>query len=122
MTTSRAAPIGEGLGPEILLPPGESRFFSFAVERRGPIGFGVRAEADVIAAILLDGEGNKIDEGVVGMADLDPGRYLLALEARGEGKPVWARPALAGVDSPDRGPPEDVVRRYLEMAKEGASP
>ena len=52
------------------------------------------------------------------MLDLEPGDYLLAVRAPVDGPPVTARPALAGVKPPDTGPPEDVVRQYLQKAAE----
>jgi hypothetical protein len=52
------------------------------------------------------------------MLDLAPGDYLLAVRAPADGPPVTARPALAGVVPPDTGPPDDVVRQYLQQAAE----
>ncbi|HBL26834.1 MAG TPA: hypothetical protein DD490_08375, partial [Acidobacteria bacterium] len=49
---------------------------------------------------------------------LEPGDSLLALRAPADGPPVTARPALAGVVPPDTGPPDDVIRQYLQKAAE----
>jgi hypothetical protein len=106
--------IGEGLGPEVLLPPGATRLFSFDVPRPGPVGLGVRAAADVVETRLLSREGRLLGEGTVQMPVLEPGTYLLALHVPAEARPVVARPAVAGLKVPDTGPPEDVVRKYLE--------
>ena len=43
--------------------------------------------------------------------------WLLALSQSVGGAPIRARPALAGVDRPDTGPPDDVIRTYLQRAQ-----
>jgi hypothetical protein len=114
--------IGEGLGPEVLLAPGTAHYFSFSVTREGPVGVGVRAAPDTATARLFEAAGGAIGEGIVQMPRLAPGAYLLAVRAPAEGGPVTVRPALAGLVPPDTGPPEDVVRRYLQLAGGSGGP
>jgi len=57
---------------------------------------------------------------VVQMPTLQPGTYLLALGVPPEVGPVAVRPALAGIELPGTGPPDEVVREYMSMA--GAVP
>jgi hypothetical protein len=114
LTATPVTPIGEGLGPEVLLAPGATRTFSFRVESRRAVGIGVRAGSDVVEATLSDAAGAALGHGVVQMPTLEPGAYLLALRAPETAAPVRARPALAGLSLPDSGPPEDVIRTYLE--------
>jgi hypothetical protein len=114
ITTTPVTSIGEGLGPEVLLAPGATRLFSFTVTREGPVGVGVRASADVVQTTLLTSGGRSLGSGVVQMPTLTPGTYLLALHAPEDASPVRARPAIAGLKTPDTGPPEDVIRQYLE--------
>ena len=116
VTVSPVTPIGEGLGPEVLLSAGGTSLFSFTVTREGPVGIGVRANPDVVDCTLLDSAGNRLGSGVVQMPTLKPGTYLLALHAPADTGPVPARPALAGVELPSTGPPEDVVRSYMNLA------
>lgn len=116
ITHSAPVAIGEGLGPEVLLAPGEARPFGFTVEREGPIGIGVRAAADRVEATLLDATGEVIGEGPAQMTTLAPGAHVLVLRLAADARPVLARPALAGVAPPGDGPPDEVVRRYLELA------
>jgi len=120
VTASRVTRIGEGLGPELLLPAGGSALFSFAVTRAGPVGIGVRASPDVVTCTLLDAQGKRLGTGVVQMPTLQPGTYLLALAVPPEVGPVAVRPALAGIELPGTGPPDEVVRGYMAMA--GAVP
>jgi hypothetical protein len=114
---SPVTPIGEGPGPEILLMPGAAHYFSFDVERGGPIGIGVRADPDTASCRLLDAAGRTLGDGVVQMPDLAPGTYLLAVRAPADGGPVTVRPALAGLVPPGTDPPQDVVRRYLRLSR-----
>jgi hypothetical protein len=51
------------------------------------------------------------------MPTLAAGTYLLALHAPADGAPVRVRPALAGLERPDTGPPAEVIRCYLDLAK-----
>ena len=106
-------PIGEGLGPELLLGPGQSRLFSFTVTQTGPIGIAVRADADRVETTLLSSSGRPLGHGSMQMPTLEPGTYLLTLSAPADAAPVRARPALVGLVPPDTGPPEEVVKRYL---------
>jgi hypothetical protein len=114
--TTKTIPIGEGLGPEIILPAGGSQVFSFKVKRKGPVGIGVRSEADTIETILLDSMGKKITTGVISMPVLEPGNYILILKAPADSPPLRARPALAGVEPPAATPPAEVIQEYAEKA------
>jgi hypothetical protein len=110
------APIGEGLGPKVRLTPGESRLYSFSVKDERDIGVGVRGSTDSAHCRVLDSEGNPVGSGVVQMLHLKPGTYLLAVDAPAEGNAIEVQPALVGIAAPDGSPPDDVKRRYLEMA------
>ncbi len=113
LTTTPVTPIEEGLGPEHLLAPGATRLFSFRVDRPGPVGVGVRASADIVEVTLMRGDGGRIGSGTQ-MPTLEPGTYLLSLHVPSDGETVRARPAVVGLVPPDTGPPEDVVRAYIE--------
>ncbi len=108
--------IGEGLGPGVRLGPGESRLFSFFLERDGAVGVGVRSTSDVVEHRLMDAHGARLGSGVVQMHDLKAGTYLLEAAAPAAGPSMEIRPAVVGVEPPGTGPPLEVMRRYLEMA------
>lgn len=116
LTATGLTSIDEGLGPEVLLPPGETRAFSFKVTREGPVGVGVRADSDTVTCTLLDGAGRRLGSGVVLMTKLAPGEYVLTLRAPARSAPAKVRPAVVGIRPPDTGPPPEVVRKYLELA------
>jgi hypothetical protein len=126
ITETPVVPIAEGLGPEVLLPAGGSRWFSFHVDRPGPVGVGAHADSDVVEIELYDRAGHRLEgdqkAGVVRMPELAAGDYLLALRSPAGAAPVKARPAVAGLVLPDTGPPSDVIQKYLQDAGAEAAP
>ena len=90
--------------------------FSFSVMQTGAVGAGARADSDVVDCSLLDVSGRTLRKGVVVMATLSPGTYLLSLHAPPDSRPVRVRPVLVGTKPPGTGPPEDVIRHYLRLA------
>jgi hypothetical protein len=121
LTATKVLPTSEGLGPEVLLPAGGTRGFSFEVTRNGPVGLGVRADADVVETTLWSANGKKLGSGIVQMPQLAPGSYVLAIHAPSGGRPVSARPAVAGIRPPGLDPPDEVIQSYVASPDEGAS-
>ena len=116
VTSSVPVDIGEGLGPQVLIGAGQTRLFRFETTRDGRVGVGVNADADRVVARVLTPDGDLVGQGVLQMLHLKAGTWLLALSQPEAGAPVRVQPALAGVDAPDTGPPDDVIRRYLRTA------
>ena len=112
-TASKVTAVSEGLGPEVLLAPGDSRLFSFEVKQAGMVGVGVHASSDVIESELLSSNGKSLGKGTVQKFDLKPGIYLLALQAPAQGVPVRAQAAVVGIVPPGTDPPEEVIRKYF---------
>jgi hypothetical protein len=101
-----------------LLGPGQAAFYSFQVDREGPVGVGVRADSGRVEARLLDATGKPRVSGVVAMDRLEPGRWILEVAQPAGAPPARARPAVAGLVPPSTLPPEDVVRTYVQLAKQ----
>ena len=123
LTTTPVLPTAEGLGPEVLLPAGDTRYFSFHVADRRRVGWGAAASAERVACRLLHADGQSVVPGDTGvqtapaqMADLDVGDYLLALTSPADSAPVRVRPVVVGLTLPDTGPPPEVIRKYLQEA------
>jgi hypothetical protein len=116
-TATPVTEIGEGLGPEVLLAPGGSRLFSFEVKTEGPVGVGIQASSDLVESILLSSRGEVLSGGTSQFPNLKPGTYLLALRAPARGEPIHARPAVVGIVPPGDGPPEEVIRNYVQPAE-----
>ncbi|MBK9644477.1 MAG: hypothetical protein IPO67_04885 [Deltaproteobacteria bacterium] len=57
MTATDAVPIGEGVGPEVLLSAGGARLFAFTVPKDAAVGVGARAEADHVELALYTAAG-----------------------------------------------------------------
>lgn len=109
-------PLGEGLGEESLLTPGDSLGYSFRVARPGPVGVGVRADQGGVETVLADAAGRILGKGVVQWASLEAGDYVLIVAAPAEGRPARIRPALVGATPPGSGPPPEEARRFLALA------
>ena len=60
ITTTPVQPAGEGRGPEVLLPPGETRYFSFHVAGRRPVGWGAAAGSERVGCTLMHGDGRPV--------------------------------------------------------------
>ncbi|MBN2800955.1 MAG: hypothetical protein JXX28_17590 [Deltaproteobacteria bacterium] len=111
--SSPISALGEGAGPAVLLTPGATRVFRFDLPRDGTIGVGVASSAAALEATLLDAAGRPHGSGVVMMPTLKAGTWYLSLHLPDDAAPATARPALAGLEPPDTGPPEAVIRHYL---------
>ncbi|MFH1467680.1 MAG: hypothetical protein ABIO70_25060 [Pseudomonadota bacterium] len=119
LTTTPIAPLGEGLGPELLLAPGDARFFAFKVATAGPVGLGVRADADTPRLRLLDPTGRVLGEGLAQLPELEAGTWMLSLSLDPGAAPVRAQPVVVGIALPDAGPPEAVREAYARIARTG---
>jgi hypothetical protein len=107
--------IKEGTGPEFQMGPGDSRLFSFSIDKNRTIGMGVRGSSDIAVCRLLESTGKILGTGVVQMHKLKKGDYFLAVEIPSNGFSVNIQPVLVGTEPPES-PPPDVVRKYLEMS------
>ncbi len=63
----------------------------------------------------MNAHGVHLGSGVVQMHDLKAGLYLLEAAAPPAGPSMEIQPAVVGVEPPGTGPPQEVMRRYLEM-------
>lgn len=109
--------VGEGLGDERVVAAGEAHGFRFRVAEPGPVGVGVRADPDTVSCALLAADGSLLGDGVVQMHDLEPGDYLLLVSQPTDAGVSRIRPAVVGIERPSTGPPDDVVRRFLDLER-----
>src|ERR1700720_493573 len=66
LTSTPVLPTGEGLGPEVLLPPGDTRWFSFHVAARRRVGWGAAAGAERVSCRLLHADGRAVAPDAAG--------------------------------------------------------
>lgn len=117
VTTTRVEPTGEGLGTPVMLSPGGARGFSFVLPDERLVGLGVHGSGAGVEATVCDATGRALASGVVLMRRLPAGQYVLLLRSLTERRPVVARPAVAGLELPGSGPPQEVIQRYLALAR-----
>ncbi len=110
-------PAGEGLGAEVLLPPGGARLYGFRVERPGMVGVGVRSSTGGTEVELESAAGERLGRGVVLWRELAPGDYRLALHAPDDAAPARVRPAIVGIAPPSKAPPEATVRELVSLER-----
>ena len=109
---------GEGLGAAALLAPGDAKAYRFDVTEAGKIGAGVSSDPDAATATLLTPEGSVVGRGVVMMRTLKPGSYILLVRVPADVQaPVRIRPAIVGISRPPTGPPERIIRQYIEKER-----
>jgi len=110
------APLAEGVGDAVTVASGGTALFGFTVEKDSDIGIGIRAEPDRARVRLLDADGKPLGDGVVQMRHLAPGRYLIEAQVPPDAPATLVRPAVVGIKARPSGPPEDVIRGYLDLA------
>lgn len=110
------APLAEGVGDPVTVASGGTALFGFTVEKDSDIGIGIRAEPDRARVRLLDADGKPLGDGVVQMRHLAPGRYLIEAQVPPDAPATLVRPAVVGIKARPSGPPEDVIRGYLDLA------
>ncbi|GMU66655.1 MAG: hypothetical protein AMXMBFR36_29290 [Acidobacteriota bacterium] len=111
------AAIGEGLGPESLLAPGEARAWWFTVERPGSVGAGVAADDGAVESELFGPDGRSFGRALVHWHELAAGRHTLIARAPAGAEPARARPALVGVAPPSDDPPREAVARLVALER-----
>ena len=114
--TAPIVPVGEGLGPETIVPPGGAAAFGFTLDHPATIGVGLRADPDRATARLLDPAGHTVGTGIAQLVSLKPGHYVLEAQVPPDAPATTLRPAIVGITKHPDGPPPDVVRDYLELA------
>lgn len=115
LTESDIIKIKEGLGPLVRMVPGRSRLFSFELKEDSAIGVGVNASKDKASCLLYDSKANILGKGVIQMHDLPAGHYVLEVRLPATSHSIEIRPAVVGIEKPGAGPPEDVIKNYLDI-------
>jgi hypothetical protein len=119
-------PIGEvrdGLGAPFVVPSGGARAFGFGLTERRDIGLGVAADSGEIELTLhrVSPAARVVGRGTVQRRWLEPGRYVVIVEAAPDAPATVARLGVVGLAPPSEGPPGDEVARFLQLAGAAAS-
>jgi hypothetical protein len=89
--------LGEGVGAERWIAPGETRLFRFRTRAPGRVGLGLQVAADTLDCAVLDLGHQTLGRGCQQLLTLEPGTYLLSIAAREREKPARFRPVLLGL-------------------------
>jgi len=108
--------LAEGVGAPVEVAPGGAAVFDFTVTAGGPVGLGVRADPDRVAARLLDEHGVTLARGVSMLRQLAPGHYLLEATVPPDAPATLVRPAVLGIVPHPNPPPSEVIRGLLLAA------
>lgn len=108
--------ITDGLGPLITLAPGDGRAFFFDVPAQTDVGVGVASSTGAGYGRLLDAKGEELARGVVAMRRLPKGRYFWLVQAPSDGEVMDVKPVLVGSVTPDAGPPQSEIEKYLKLS------
>lgn len=112
---SEVLPITRTFGPETLIRAGETRTFAFTLPKAGTVGIGLASDRDVLSCHLLKGEGTVLGTGIQQMETLPAGTYYLRIGLPQGEPPLKFSPVVVGLEAPASGPPEEVLREFLDQ-------
>jgi hypothetical protein len=111
-TAEPVVQLGEGVGPEDWLAPGELRLYRFDTANQGKAGLGIQAKSEGLDCAVYDDAHQLVGEGCQQYLSLDRGRYLLTVRnppAAGA-VPLAFKPVLLGLS----GEKNDIPEAYLQ--------
>jgi hypothetical protein len=112
--------LGEGIGPERWIAPGEARYFRFTTASKGRVGIGLQAQADTLDCTVLDASQKALGDGCQQLLELEQGSYLFAVRAPPASPASRIRPVVFGLAGAKLSVPEEYLRDFF--ARIGAQP
>lgn len=115
-TAEPVTELGEGVGKEDWLAPGEVRLFRFDSENKGRLGLGVQAQSELLECAVYGDTHQLLGEGCHQYLNLAKGRYLLTVRNPPAPKagPMAFRPVLLGLSGEKTDVPEEYLRDFFE--------
>ena len=107
--------LGEGIGAEDWLAPGEVRLYRFDTANQGKAGLGVQARSEALDCAVYDDAYQLIGEGCQQYLSLAKGRYLLTVRnppAAGA-VPLAFKPVLLGLSGEKNDIPEEYLQEFF---------
>jgi hypothetical protein len=114
-TAESVAQLGEGIGKEDWVAPGEVRLYRFDTANKGKAGLGIQAKSELLECAIYNDSYELIDEGCQQYLPLDKGRYLLTVRnppAPGA-VPLAFRPVLLGLSGEKNDIPEEYLQEFF---------
>ncbi|HQN38228.1 MAG TPA: hypothetical protein PLQ31_01680 [Thermoanaerobaculia bacterium] len=110
-------PLGDGLGEERLLAPGEAHGYTFTLETARRVGLGVRSDSGRVEGTLFAADGRTLAAGGLLWEELPAGRYLFALQLSPAAPAALAAPVAVGLTPAGLAPPPAAeLARLRELA------
>lgn len=112
-TAEPVVALGEGVGPEDWVAPGEVRLFRFSTRGRGRVGLGLQASAESLECAVLDDGYQSVGDGCHQYLALEKGTWLLTVRnpPKPGAAPLAFKPVLLGLS----GERADVPQEYLQQ-------
>lgn len=111
-TAEPVVQLGEGIGQEDWLAPGEVRLFRFDTANKGKAGLGIQAKSELLECAVYNDGYQLVGEGCQQYLALDKGRFLLTVRNPPSpgAVPLAFKPVLLGLS----GEKNDVPGEYLQ--------
>jgi hypothetical protein len=114
-TAEPVVQLGEGIGKEDWLAPGEVRLFRFDTANKGKAGLGIQAKSELLECAIYNDAYQLLDEGCQQYLSLDKGRYLLTVRnpPTPGAVPLAFRPVLLGLSGEKNDIPEEYLQEFF---------
>ena len=114
--------LGEGIGDELLLLPGEARLLRVPLENDGELGIGIQVGAEVLRCALLDPFGVVVAEGCQLFGRFTRGTYLLRVALDDDEGPRRFRPVVFGLKGAEIDVPDAFLNDFFRRVPRPVAP
>jgi len=105
--------LGEGVGAERWLAPGDADLYRFRLASAGNVGLGLQVPAETLRCEVLDASQRRVGEGCQQLLWLSSGTYLLRISAGPTVGSTSYRPVLVGLAGSQMDVPADYLRDFF---------
>jgi hypothetical protein len=109
--------LADGVGPDNWLSAGETRLFRFQVASQGRVGLGLQVAADTLRCAVLDVDQKAIGHGCQEFLALEPGSYLLAVQAPDGSQPMRFKPVVVGLAGSKMEVPAEYLQDFFQRIR-----
>jgi hypothetical protein len=114
-TAEAVVQLGEGIGREDWVAPGEVRLYRFDTVKKGKAGLGIQARSELLECAVYSDAYQLVGEGCQQYLPLDKGRYLLTVRnPQSPGAvPLAFKPVLLGLSGEKNDIPEEYLQEFF---------
>jgi hypothetical protein len=113
-TAEPVASLGEGVGDEQWLAPGQARVFRFQAASAGRVGVGLQVEAETLDCAVHDESNQLLGTGCHQFLPVGVGSYRLTVRAPPGTGPARFRPVVLGLQGAQMGVPDAYLRDLFQ--------